>query len=242
MIKVTLVGRGNVSSHLAHAFRLAENVELVAVLDSRKELHPKSLSTSDVCIIVVSDDAIKTVGKYFAKSQCLVVHTSGSIALTALPKGIRRGVFYPLQTFTKNQDVDFKGIPLCIEAENKKDLGIMSTLASTISNKVIEINSEQRKSLHIAAIFVNNFTNHLYYIGQQLCEENKIPFELLSPLIQETVKKIGALSPYEAQTGPARRKDAGIFESHMSHLKKEDYKKIYAVLTESIQNTYGKKL
>lgn len=242
MIKVTLVGRGNVSYHLAHAFRLAENVELVAVLDSREELQAKSLSTADVCIIAVSDDAIKTVAKDFSNCQCLVVHTSGSIALNELPNCIRRGVFYPLQTFTKNQDVDFKDIPICVETESKKDLEIVSELASTISNNVIEINSEQRKSLHIAAVFVNNFTNHLYHIGQQLCEENKIPFELLIPLIQETAKKIEKLSSYETQTGPARRKDAGTLESHLSHLKKEGHKKIFALLTESIQNTYEKKL
>ena len=242
MIKVTLIGRGNISYHLAHHFRLAKNAELVAVLDSREELSAQSLATTDICIVAVSDGAIEKVAGYLKGCRCLIVHTSGNIALNELSDNIRRGVFYPLQTFTKNQTVNFKNIPICIEAENQKDLKLLSELAAMISNNVVEINSEQRKSLHLAAVFVNNFTNHLYYMGQQLCEENQIPFELLTPLIEETAKKIKKLPPFEAQTGPARRQDIGTMNSHMGRLKKENHKKIYDLLTKSIQNTYGKKL
>ena len=132
-------------------------------------------------------------------------------------------------------------IPICLEAENTFDFRVLDTVAKSISKAVFPINSEQRKALHVAAVFVNNFTNHLYQIGQEICEENKVPFEILKPLIQETANKINTLNPTEAQTGPAKRNDSTTIEAHLEYLTNENQKNIYKILTQSIQNN-GKEL
>jgi predicted short-subunit dehydrogenase-like oxidoreductase (DUF2520 family) len=158
-----------------------------------------------------------------------------------LNKENRKGVFYPVQSFSKNKAVNFKTIPIGIEAENESDLKIIEKVAKSISNAVFTIDSEQRKALHVAAVFVNNFVNHLYQIGQEICLDNQIAFEILKPLIQETAEKINTISPREAQTGPAIRKDKNTIDTHLAFLSKENQKNIYKTLTQSIQE-YGKKL
>lgn len=138
--------------------------------------------------------------------------------------------------------MDFEEVPICIEAKQKADLDLLSALGGHISKNVREISSEQRKSLHLAAVFVNNFTNHLYHIGATICRENNLPFELLKPLVLETTKKLGASSPYDAQTGPAVRGDKSTMEHHLNQLKNKTHKEIYALMSQSISNTYGKEL
>ena len=170
----------------------------------------------------------------------MVVHTSGSSALAVLDNKNRKGVFYPLQTFTKGKKVDFTPIPICLETENEQDYQLLENLGNCISKKVFQINSEQRKSLHVAAVFVCNFVNHLYQIGNEICEANQIPFEVLHPLIQETAQKILELTPKEAQTGPALRNDTKTIQKHLDFLSDENYTTIYKLLTQSIQN--GNKL
>jgi len=130
---------------------------------------------------------------------------------------------------------------LCIEAEHNDDLILLEKLASSISDAVYFIDSKQRESLHVAAVFVNNFTNHLYYLGQQICDDHKVPFEVLKPLILETAKKINVTSPFDAQTGPAKRKDTVTIDKHLRQLP-EQYKHIYTILTNSISDTYEQKL
>jgi predicted short-subunit dehydrogenase-like oxidoreductase (DUF2520 family) len=114
-------------------------------------------------------------------------------------------------------------------------------LGKTISNTIYKINSEQRKSLHLAAVFVNNFVNHLYYIGNEICNENDVPFDILLPLIEETFKKLDDLSPLEAQTGPAKRNDEQTIKNQLDQLKNNTHKEIYRILTKSIQETHGRK-
>lgn len=251
MIKVVLVGTGNVSYHLQKVFSQTAAVNLIEVLPGRsdftnilsgKNASSEKIKDADLFIIAVSDDAITEVSKHFRKCDKLVVHTSGSISIKNLPKEIRSGVFYPLQTFSKEREVDFKTIPICLEANNPKDLKVLKILAGIISNAVYEVNSEQRRALHLAAVFVNNFSNHLYQIGNEICIENNLSFDLLKPLIMETASKIDTLNPTEAQTGPAKRNDTGTIKKHLEQLTTENQKEIYSVLTHSIQNIYGKKL
>ena len=180
MISISIIGSGNVAQHLISAFSKAENLELVQVysrnpntlshlLDATKIVSDyKQLQVVDLYLIAVSDDAIATVSSQLPFTNKLVVHTSGSVALEQLSSTNRKGVFYPLQTFTKNKEVNFKEIPLCLEAENEADLQLLKKVAIAISDKVFEITSEQRKSLHVAAVFVNNFVNHLYQIGNDI--------------------------------------------------------------------------
>ena len=137
--------------------------------------------------------------------------------------------------------MNFKTIPICLEAENENDFQILSSIASTISDAVYKINSEQRKALHVAAVFVNNFVNHLYQMGHEICENNQVPFEILKPLIQETAHKIKTLSPKDAQTGPAKRNDLKTIEAHQQFLTDENQANVYRILTQSILNN-GKKL
>lgn len=253
MTKVSIIGSGNVALHLIHAFQSNSKIELVQMFARNKKslthlLDSNSvtsdytqLQAADVYIIAVSDDAIAEVSSQLPFENQLVVHTSGTVPLTTLESKNRRGVFYPLQTFSKDKAVNFKTIPICLEAENEKDLQTLNQIASTISDAVYQINSEQRKALHVAAVFVNNFVNHLYQMGNEICDNNNVPFEILKPLIQETANKIVSLSPKEAQTGPAKRNDLTTIEAHQQFLTDENLSTIYTLLTQSIQNN-GKKL
>jgi predicted short-subunit dehydrogenase-like oxidoreductase (DUF2520 family) len=257
MTKVSIIGSGNVAQHLIQAFQnkivLDSQIELVQVfarnkkslthlLDSNRITSDYTqLQAADVYIIAVSDDAIAEVSSQLPFENQLVVHTSGTVPLSTLENKNRRGVFYPLQTFSKDKAVNFKTIPICLEAENEKDLQTLNQIASTISDAVYQINSEQRKALHVAAVFVNNFVNHLYQMGSEICDNNNVPFDVLKPLIQETANKIVSLSPKEAQTGPAKRNDRTTIEAQQQFLTDENQSTIYTILTQSIQNN-GKKL
>src|SRR6218665_1211219 len=177
MIRLSLIGSGNVAQHLISVFSKAADIELVQVFARKPESVSHLVSTDkitsdfnelqvvDVTIIAVTDDAIAEVSGQLPFENQLVVHTSGSLPMDALNSKNRKGVFYPLQTFSKSKEIDFKVIPICLEAENEADFQMLETLAKTISNSVAHISSEQRKALHVAAVFVSNFTNHLYQIG-----------------------------------------------------------------------------
>jgi predicted short-subunit dehydrogenase-like oxidoreductase (DUF2520 family) len=163
------------------------------------------------------------------------------MAMDEIKSVSNKGVFYLLQSFSKERKIDFSSVPICIEAETEKDLFLLETLAKSMSKNCYRIHSDQRKSLHVAAVFVNNFVNHLYHIGHEICEQNKVPFEILLPLILETANKITTLSPLEAQTGPAKRNDTKTIEKHIAMLNKNQ-QEIYTLVTKSIYNIYGKKL
>jgi predicted short-subunit dehydrogenase-like oxidoreductase (DUF2520 family) len=248
MVRVSIIGSGNVAQHLISAFQKAESVQLVQVMARTKEKVMHLLDTSqivtdfqqlqevDLYIIAVTDEAIAEVSRQIPFHHKLVAHTSGSIAMNALSENNRKAVFYPLQTFSKNKTVDFKMIPIALEGEHTEDYKIIEAVAKSISNQVFSIDSEQRRALHVAAVFVNNFTNHLYQISADICKEHQLSFEILKPLIEETTAKIMVLSPSEAQTGPAKRKDQLTIDAHLSLLNDENQKAIYTLLTQSIQN------
>jgi len=253
MIQITIIGSGNVAQHLIKAFDASKTVEIKQVFSRNKEalVHLvdyekiisdySELQTADLHIIAVSDNAITEVSEQLPFNNQFVVHTSGTSPIDVLDEKNRRGVFYPLQTFSKNKNIDFSIIPFCLEAENTADFKLLESVAKSVSTAVYSINSEQRKALHVAAVFVNNFTNHLYQIGQEICEENQVPFSILRPLIQETADKINTLDPNEAQTGPAKREDSKTINAHLDFLQNENKKNIYKILTQSIQDN-GKKL
>ena len=257
MIKVSIIGSGNVAQQLITTFQNLEKsgseIELVQVFSRKKEslthlLHSEQIISDlqdlqevDLYLIAISDDAIESLSGELPFKNRLVVHTSGSMPLTIVNDNNRKGVFYPLQTFTKGISVDFKQIPICLEAENPTDYQVLDRVAKIISDKVYAINSEQRKALHVAAVFVNNFSNHLFAIGKEICTENQIPFDILKPLMEETVQKAQTLSPEEAQTGPAIRNDKKTIAAHEAFLTNDNQLKLYKTLTQSIQQN-GKKL
>jgi predicted short-subunit dehydrogenase-like oxidoreductase (DUF2520 family) len=253
MITVSIIGSGNVALHLISAFKKAEGVALRQVVARNPEAVTSLLEPSkvivdyndmvmvDLVIIAVTDSAIPGLSTQLPFENQLVVHTSGSVAMADLDPKNHRGVFYPLQTFTKGKEVDFSLIPLCLETEQANDYAILEAVAKSITQVTYSVSSEQRKALHVAAVFVCNFVNHLYQIGSDLCEEHQLEFDLLKPLIQETAAKIITISPREAQTGPARRQDSTTINAHLQYLTKSHQKELYTLLTKSIMD-HGKKL
>ena len=229
MISILIIGNGNVATHLYKALLNVAKVKVLKISSRNITVVPQA----DISILAVSDNAIAAVSSKIINS--FVVHTSGSFPMEALQNETNKGVFYLLQTFSKEKPIDFSKIPICIETTNKENYALLETLAKTLSKNVYAINSEQRKALHVAAVFVNNFTNHLYTIGKDLCKNNQVPFEILQPLIQETAEKIKTLSPEEAQTGPAIRNDQKTIDSHLAMLN-PNQQNIYSILTKSIQN------
>lgn len=245
MIRVVLLGGGNLATHLASAFAESPQINLVQIynrtLTSISHLSPlcattdvfEELKEADVYVISVSDTAIEEIAKKLVAVSGLVVHTSGAMPMELLKETTRYGIFYPLQSFTKGKQVSFQNIPLCIEAKQPKDLLLLKKMATAISEKVYDMNSEQRKKAHLAAVFVNNFVNHLYKIGEDICIENNIPFEVLHPIIEETATKIKDISPKKAQTGPANRKDKNTLALHEQELNTSQLE-IYRLLSNAI--------
>lgn len=253
MITLSLLGAGNVGTHLFDAFNKAKDIDVkqwyardieqiydynnvVAITDELNDLEP-----ADIYVLAVSDDAIAELSSKLPFEDRLVVHTSGSLNIHELDRKHRRGVLYPLQTLSKGNYVDFAKVPLCIEAFIKEDLEILKTVAKYVGSPFFKINTEQRQTLHLAAVFVNNFNNQIYRVAHEICESKNIEFEVLKPLIQETANKIEHLSPYQAQTGPAMRRDKKTLKRHLKLIESEHHKAIYKLLTQSIQKThYGK--
>ena len=252
-IHINIIGAGNMAYQLTQAFHDHPEVQLQQ-LYNRSELSPEFetfevekihnlnlLRPADVCIIAVKDEAIAGISKKLPFENQLVVHTSGNTSIEAIDSKNRRGVFYPLQTMNKQTIVDFTKVPFCLEAENTNDFCLLQRLASLLSTKIYTLNSYQRRVLHLAAVFMNNFSNHLVYISQQICKENEVPFEILQPLLAETFVKLQNTSAYDAQTGPARRNDFLTITNHLAMLDNNNYKEIYNIITKSIINTYGRK-
>ncbi|MBU2928644.1 Rossmann-like and DUF2520 domain-containing protein [Winogradskyella psychrotolerans] len=250
MISVILLGAGNVATHLYKAFSNAENVSVkqwynrtrssissyandVDITDSLNEL-----KEADLYIMAVSDDSIAELSSALPFTNRLVVHTSGSVAMHDLDKKNQIGVFYPLQTFSKAADIDFSEVPICVEVYEKENLELLRNLARAVGCKPHKITTEQRQTLHLAAVFVNNFTNQLYRIGHEICETKNIEFNILHPLIEETAKKIQQMSPFIAQTGPAKRNDKKTIKRQLKLIEKEEHEAIYKLLTSSIKKTH----
>jgi predicted short-subunit dehydrogenase-like oxidoreductase (DUF2520 family) len=253
MIKVVLLGAGNVASHLYKAFSKSElvtvnqwyNRSLEALKLYRNEVeitdNLETLADADIYIIAISDDAVARLSEKLPFSKRLVVHTSGSVGLHDMNSKNMRGVFYPLQSFSKDAEMDFRNVPICVECEERKYIPFLKDLAKAINSPVHKINSDQRQVLHLSAVFVNNFTNQLYRIAHEIAESQHAEFDILKPLITETAKKIQDLSPYRAQTGPAKRNDKKTLKKHLKLMENEDHKDIYKLMTKSIQKTHGVK-
>ena len=254
---IVMIGSGNVSTQLALAL-IEKGIHVKQVYsqstESARILSEKvnagftndlfQLDTeADLYVIAVKDPAIQEVLENLRlRENQLIVHTAGSVPMNILEGFTSNyGVFYPLQTFSKSRKVDFSDIPICIEANHPSNLMKLEELGKRLSGTVSQINSDERKTLHLAAVFTNNFVNHFYSIGAEILHDKKLDFELLKPLIRETAAKIETLHPVEAQTGPARRNDQTIIGQHLKMLQnKPEYQKIYSFVTESIFQVHQK--
>ena len=233
--KIAIIGQGNVGSHLFNALKDKAIVETV---------NPRTLenlpSDADLILICVSDNAIEEVVSRLPESNAVIAHTSGSIGMNVLKEqGGKYGVMYPLQTFTKGVDLNYKEIPVFLEGSNLETLEILKETAALFTEDIRYADSEQRRQLHLASVFTCNFVNALAAIGEDLLKKSGIDFSAVRPLMKQTVNKLDLLTPQEAQTGPARRKDTKVLETHLSMLSsKPEYQLIYRLLTETIQKHY----
>lgn len=249
-MRITLIGSGNVATHLGAALKNAghqlvqvwsRNLQHAALLAYHIKAEPIDLlcelsSETDLILISVKDDVVEEVASFINLKTKLVVHTCGAVSMQVLEKYFDRcGVFYPLQTFSKTRELDFKTVPLCIESTDKNSMDILLDLGKTISNNVNIIDSNQRKTLHLAAAFACNFPNYLYQIATDLLEDEQLSFDLLKPLILETALKVQAFMPSKVQTGPAIRGDAHTMDAHL-HLLQQNSKlqEIYRLLSQGI--------
>ena len=251
---ITIIGAGNVATNLSQVLRNCgykiiqiysrTKVSAKTLADKLNTAYTTDLSqiynSADLFIISISDNAIETVLEQIAPiiKNKLIVHTAGSINLDIFAKQFENyGVFYPLQTFSKTETVNFDNIPLCIEANNDANVKILLEIAGKISKNVHNISSEQRRQIHLAAVFACNFTNHMYAIANNLLNEKQIPFDIIKPLIIETTQKAINNKPLAVQTGPAVRNDKNVIKTHLNMLKSSEmYKKIYNFVSESIFN------
>ncbi|MDP2415803.1 Rossmann-like and DUF2520 domain-containing protein [Daejeonella sp.] len=253
-MNIVILGSGNIATHLGRAFKMAG--QDISQVWSRDIIHARTLAdtlaaepidnmfdldrSADLFIIAVRDEAIRELALELKLSDQVLVHTSGSTGLSALAGASTKiGVFYPLQTFSKIKSVDFRQIPIIIEANIPEVLATIRAIADRLSEKVIELNSEQRKTLHVAAVFACNFTNHLFGLAQELLEEKGLDYELLKPLIEETLSKIKMNDPVSVQTGPAIREDQATIKAHLELLKHNPaLSELYTKLSQSIVNLH----
>lgn len=253
-MKIALIGAGNVATHLGRV--LKEKGHTICQVYSRTSLSAGTLAAALECTFTTSLEEITEEAELYILSvkdavmeelipglvrrnpRALFVHTAGSMSQDVW-KGYaeRYGVIYPMQTFSKQRPVDFAEVSFFVEACREDDLCLLKELAGTLSPNVYEATSEQRRYLHIAAVFACNFTNHMYAVCEQLLARHGLPFEAMLPLIDETARKVHHLSPVQAQTGPACRGDVNVMERHLDMLASEPvWAEMYRLISGSIHD------
>jgi len=248
-MKIVIVGSGNAATVLGKLIKRAGH-DVVQVL-SRNELHAKKLADildcesgnyittpykdADLYLFALTDNALHHLYEHVQLEDKLIVHTCGSVSKNVLTEiSEKHGVIYPLQSLNKDSG-DLPQIPLLIDGSTTEILSYLMKFAKTISNDVSAANDEERLKFHVAAVFVNNFTNHLYAIADDFCTQENIDFRKLMPLIAETAERIKKFPPKEVQTGPALRQDIYTLGKHLKMLSADpDLKYIYLKLSESI--------
>jgi len=260
-VSVSFIGSGNLAWHVAPALDNAgyavrevysrDASHAGALVERLYEAEVKtsldfSASLSKIFLIAATDDAIQEIAQEIALPEdAILVHTSGAqpLSLLGYAATTRTGIFYPLQTFSKSRKVDLATVPFFVESENAETEKILTAMAKTLSKHVFKITSEERKALHVAAVFASNFTNHMLLLAQEVMKDNKLSFDWLKPLILETISKSLAIGPENAQTGPARRGDFETLDRHMEFLAEEEDEEVaelYKVISQHIIDRYQK--
>ena len=251
-IPIVFIGAGNLATNLAKAlyrkgFRIVQVYSrteesacaLAREIEAEFTTNLQEISKEARLYIVSLKDAafvelLPQISE--GKGKALLVHTAGSVPMSIWEGNAERyGVFYPMQTFSKQREVNFEEVPFFVEANSKEDVELLKAIAATLSEKVYEVTSEQRKSLHLAAVFTCNFTNHMFALAAELLDKYHLPFEVMLPLIDETARKVHELSPYDAQTGPAVRYDENVINHHLTMLEDTpELQEIYKLISKSI--------
>ena len=252
-MRIVLIGTGNVATILGKRFLSAEH-EVVQVC-GRNPLHAEELAdlldstvttdltqpdpSADLYVLAVSDTAISSVAAKLRLDKKLVVHTAGSVSkdvLSACSKNY--GVLYPLQSLRSELN-ELPDIPFLVDGNTEDDLALITEFANSISNQVQQAGDEQRLKMHVAAVMVSNFTNHLYALAKAYCLQEKVDFTILRPLISAVAERVYEYEPVAVQTGPAMRNDEATIQKHMALLQHHPaLKTLYALFTESIKNMY----
>jgi predicted short-subunit dehydrogenase-like oxidoreductase (DUF2520 family) len=251
-VEIVLVGGGHVAVHLIRLFRSLEGFQIKGIwnrtpgkLDAfRDELpffsSPGALPPADLTIIAVKDDAIREVSQRLGAREGLTVHTSA-----VLPYGIltqkRKGVFYPLQSFRKERKIDWKNIPVFVDAGQPRDARWLLNLAGRITAQAYRLDPKQKALLHIAAVFANNFSNLMFHLAHLLTKKENLDFKILLPLIRETVERLDDGAPSAWQTGPAVRGDNETIRAHLEYLEKQNLHneaRIYRLLSDYLMHEF----
>ena len=252
---MNIIGGGNVAFQLARSFfskgytisgiynrTPKKAVQIAKLVDSAGVNSISELSPESIMILAISDDGIEKVGQMIYQefgSKVNLLHTSGVHDTEILPSQVEnKGVLWPVQSITREDHFTFDQIPLCINASNPKFLDTVKSMANDISNCVYHLDGQRKEIAHLAAVFANNFSNHLYHIAEKICDENQIDFEILKPLIINSTQKLTKESPKNLQTGPARRGDFDTIEKHLNLIDSKKLKHLYFLISESIINTY----
>lgn len=252
--RVVIIGSGNVAEAFARTLANVPNINLRQIMARNMErcvavanighcswsMDPTELADADIYIISVSDRAVEEVAREFKfPENALVVHTAGSVPMSAINRPGRRGILYPFQSFSAGRAIRLSDVPIFVEADNEEVTEKLTTFASLISSRVEYADSERRSKIHLAGVFVNNFTNHLYGLATEIVDDEGLSFDVLRPIISETANKaIASGDPFAVQTGPAVRGDKAITDKHLKALRGEETKqKIYKDITESIWET-----
>ena len=250
-MKIVLIGAGNLSTHLGKALHAAghdmvqvfsrtmQSAETLASLLDAEPLTDMAQvrDDADVYIFSVKDSALEQlISQLCGGEKKVFLHTAGSMPMSVFrEKALHYGVLYPMQTFSKQREVDFSIIPCFIEANDEFALKQIEGLAGQISHRVFQLSSEDRKYLHLSAVFACNFANHCYAASQELLQQHGIPFDVMLPLIDETAAKVHGMTPKEAQTGPAVRYDENVIDKQIQLLENQPYfQKIYDCMSKSI--------
>ena len=246
--KIGIIGAGNVGSYLhrvlqAHGF----DVELFSRATSKTTQPVETIYANpdkfDLILVCVSDDVISRVSELITPFDGIVAHVSGATPLQQIDeKHAKRAVFYPLMSLKGNNAIDEKTIPFCVEATDAESLSSLSKLANELGAASYEIDSESRKSLHLAAVLSHNFSNHLFHKAKMVMDEAGLDFRILLPLLENALQSLKSIDPKDLQTGPAIRHDDVTLNRHLNMLKDSSTIDIYKLLTQSIQDTYDKEL
>lgn len=254
LISVFFIGSGRIAAHLAEAFSKTD-IELKGV-HSRTPSNAKAFAEkyqipffediqnipkdADVYILAVNDDQIEFVSSLIHVNG-IVAHCSGLKDLNSIKNSANKAVIWPLQSFSKDKKLNFKEIPILLEANSDENYRIIEALTERISHKLIECSCEKRMFYHLAAVFVNNFSNHLFVQAEEILTQQNLDYKLLLPLMKESIEKLNYLSPKDAQTGPASRGDESTMSKHLNLLSEnKTAKEIYTLLSHSIQNHQNK--
>lgn len=255
-MRITIIGRGNVGTHLHKAF--TEKGLECDLLDSRtlnaevsggsdvsevslNPLKPLNLLKPIIYIICVKDDVIGEVAARLKErlgdeaQHAIVVHTAGTKPMSLLESHFcNHGVFYPMQTFSKTKALEYSEIPIFLEASNAETMLVLKELAEKVFVNVKELSSAERKMLHIAAVFSSNFTNHMVTLADEQLHTIGLDYTVMLPLLKEVTDKLFHLPPQQAQTGPAVRKDLSVVNEHISLIDNQMTREIYQKVSESI--------